>query len=480
MSTQVNTADVSIKKLEIRTGNGRYNLLPHLLELNIYENLYSSSLTSNITLVDSVNLPYYLDLVGQETIDIDIALDGFDAGGNIENLVSIKPPPFHVNSLNNRIYTKPKTQVFTLSMISEHFMSSAHSKVSKSYFDKTIGEIVKDIYLTYMDDRGETEKNQNIRGLFVEETERTERFIIPNLNPIDAINWLAQRAVQGNDFGVNYLFFETLNGSRFVSLNYLIKDSQPVFKFIYRPRTDDPTGVENLYDGVIKIDNFSFLKQFDRTELIQRGVYSSKLITHDIVTKVLKEHDYDGYSQWDELYHLGEFPPLSNSDIETKSAGVTRVSHAPPGAINFPNDSKRMSGQVDGHIEFYPKHDNMYSQNASDEYDNEVEVWRQRHKGHMGIHDGLNIVIETNGVSGIRIGQIVELELPSPETSERDGASDVVYDRFLSGNYMVTAIQHIFSSINSNDPKVSYKMKIELGKDGMEEQISSRKSRKED
>ena len=98
----------------------------------------------------------------------------------------------------------------------------------------------------------------------------------------------------------------------------------------------------------------------------------------------------------------------------------------------------------------------------------------------MGIHDGINILIETNGVSGLRVGHIVELELPSPETSERDGSSDSLYDKFLSGNYMVTAIQHIFSSIDSNNPKIAYKMKIELSKDGMEEQVAYRKSRKEE
>ena len=218
MSKQVNASDVNIQELTIRSSTGSYDLIPHLLELNIFENIYRSALTSNITLIDSVNLPYNLAMVGQETIDINIALEGCDEGGATENIVSIKPPPFHVNSLDSRIYTKPKTQVFTLSMISEHYMSSVHSKVSKSYFDKTIGEMVNDIYLTYMDDSSESEKRQNIRGLFVEETGRTETFIIPNLSHIDIINWLSKREEQGNDFGKNYIFFETVNGSRFVSL----------------------------------------------------------------------------------------------------------------------------------------------------------------------------------------------------------------------------------------------------------------------
>jgi hypothetical protein len=480
MPEQVNTSDVNIKTLSLRSSVGTYELLPHFLELNIYEDMFSSFLTAELTLIDSVNLPYNLALVGQETLDVNIALSGVDEGGNIENILSIKPPPLHVNSLDDRKYTKPKSQAFTLSLVSEQRMSSSHAKVSKSYFDKTISDMVKDIYFTYLDDRDESEKLKNVRGLSVEETSRTERFIIPNLSPIAAIKWLSKKAEQDDGFGVNYIFFETMNGSRFISINKLAEDQEPIFKFIYRPKVDDPSGVENLASGTIKINKFGFLKHFDRLQLINNGVYSSKLITHDIVTKTIEEHDYDGYSQWQEVYHLGEYPPLSDSDIEAKSASVTRVSHAPPGGIDFPNDSKRMSGQVDGNVEFYPKHDNMYSQNTNDEYDNNVEYFRQRRKNHIGIHDGLTVLIETSGVPGIRVGQIVELELPSPETSEKDGSSDSTYDKYLSGNYMVTAIQHIFSSIKANEPKITYKIKVELSRDGMDEQISDRESRKED
>ena len=37
-------------------------------------------------------------------------------------------------------------------MISEQYMSSVHSKVSRSYKDVAISDIVKDIYNTYIDD----------------------------------------------------------------------------------------------------------------------------------------------------------------------------------------------------------------------------------------------------------------------------------------------------------------------------------------
>jgi hypothetical protein len=478
---QTNTSDISISKLAIHSATGDYDLKPHFVSLNIYENLYRQSLTADITLSDSVNLPYHLALVGQETVNIDIKLTGFEEGSAIaEQEISIKPPPFHVINMNNRIYTKPKTQVFTLLLISEHYMSSLHSKVSKSYFNKTIGEMVSDIYLTYLDDRTQSEKDNGLRGLFVEPTNREERFIIPNLSPLDAIRWLSKRTEQDSGFGVNYVFFETVSRSYFCSLNYLLENQEPLMTFIYRPRVDDPSGVESLAEGVVKIESFSFMKQFDRRQIVVDGVYSSKLITHDIVTKTIEEHDYDGYAQWEEINHLGKYPPLSDSDIDTKSASVVRTSHAPPGLVDYPNDSKRMSGQHDGDVDFYPKHDNMYSQNANDEYDNYVEEWRARRKNHMGIHDAVGIVIQVKGVSSLRVGQVVKLILPSPETSEGDKKADTENDKFLTGNYMINAIQHIISAGNVNDPKISYLMNIELSKDGMEEQIAYRESRKED
>ena len=50
-------------------------------------------------------------------------------------------------------------------------------------------------------------------------------------------------------------------------------------------------------------------------------------------------------------------------------------------------------------------------------------------------------------------------------------------DRLLSGKYMITAIKHMFSK---DDNKVDYRMGLELSKDGVEELVPWRKSRKED
>ena len=471
MPSQNNATDVSVKTLEIKGATGAQDLNPYFQELSIFEDIFRPALTANLVLIDSHNLPYKIPIVGEETVDIDISLTGFGDGQDSE-AYSIKPPPMHVNSLNARSVVdpkKPKSQRFTLELVSETFMSNLHSKVSKSYNNNRISNIVKDIYYKYLyDDK---------IGITAEQTERTERVVIPNLSPFDAIAWLAERAVPSESSGVNYVYYETMRGSFFISLNSLV-EKPSIFKFIQKPRLEDPSGVEHASAGIIKIKDFKFIKQFDKCENTSRGVYAAKLITHDIVTKKITQFEYGGFNEWFGFNHCGDFPPLSNSEVETRSAGVVRTSHAPSSEANrYPTtDEKNLNNMIDSKVEFYPKHDQMYAQNLNDLYDNKVETWKLRRNGHIGIYDGINILIEASGNSALRVGMTAELYLPSPETTDKDKKSDSVDDKFLSGKYLVTAIQHIFSR---GKEKVTYNMKVELSKDGLEDVVDARKSRKE-
>ena len=464
MAKQRNATDVTIKKLEIYASTGSYNLEPHLLELNIYENIFKSFLSANIVLTDSHNIPYKLPIVGEETIDVDIVLSGYDGVGD-EEKHSIVPPRLHVNSLTDRYFTKPKAQAFTLSCVSEKCMSSQHSKVSKSYNGKTISFIVDDIFFNYLFDGD--------RGLFFEPTDRIENIIIPNLTPIQAIQWLAKRATKKDGNGVNYLYYETMDESHFVSLDTLI-GAEPRVKFMHRPRVDDPTGTSFISEDIFKIEKFYFTKNFDKIENTKKGMYSSKLITHDITTKTIQQHEYNGFNDWFGLNHCGIYPPISNSDMELKIADVPRKSHAP---IDEPVNQPNLGWMVDSKVDFFPKHQNMYSTNANEIYNNKVEQWKQQRSAHIQHMEGTTIVFDVSGNSSLRVGETITLILPSPETTDKDKKSDVGDDKFLSGKFLVTSIRHIFSRTDSTDPKVTYTMKVEATKDGYEQLVPVREAR---
>ena len=465
MPNQINASDTVIRSFKIHSATKAFNLIPSFTELVIYENLFESSLRANLTLLDSHNLTYKLPMVGEETIEIDISLSGLD-----DDSLSVKPPLFHINSIKDREFTKPKSQIVSLELVSEQYMSSIHSKVSKSYRDKTISQIVRDIHTTYLDDGN--------KPCVIESTDRIEKCIIPNLNPIEAITWLSKRAISENSSIVNYLFYETIDGTFFINLDTLIQ-AEPVLVFVIEPRVVDSAGVTNLAAGKIRVEKFKFIRSFNKNKNTQRGVYASKLITHDITTKKITQYEYNGFNNWFAGNHLGMYPPLSNSDIETKSAGVSRTTYAPnEEANNFPTiDEKSLSSMIDSRVVFYPKHNQMYSINNTDLYDNKVEEWKLQRFADIGRYEGLNLYVEIAGMSNLRVGQIIDVVIPSPETSSQDSSSDKVNDKSLSGHFIITAIKHMF---NKDNNKADYRMGVELSKDGLEEMVPYRESRKED
>ena len=459
---QVNVSDVTIEKIDIESSFGKYDLVPHLEELNIYESIFSNHLQAHITLLDAFNIPFKLPIIGEETIDVAIRLAG-DEGD-----VIINPPMLHVHDLADRFLKTNQSQRFSLNLVSAQYMSNVHSRVSKSFSGMTADEIVHDIWANYLDD--------GHGDLYAEPSKREEQCIIPNWTPHQAFNWLANRTQPEDGFGsdqaANYLYYETMDGVFFQSLNKLSDpDRLTQLKFAKEPLATDPAKIESLSAGFIKADNITYLGQFEKIKNINEGQYSSKMITHDIVKKKILQHDYDGFTEWFAVHHLGPFPPLSNSDTEVKSGHITRTSFAPPFDPEFAiTEGRRLSDLTDSAVVLYPKHDKMYAQNFGHEHDNKVEEWKLRRAGQMLSYDGIMIQVECAGLSFIRVGITVTLNILSAETTSH-GKHDVAYDKFLSGTYMITAIRHMF---NNDKGQVGYKMILEMTKDGLDDIATGR------
>ena len=458
--------DTTNAKIDMVSASGTFNLLNQVTELVIYENIFRPALTATLILTEGHNLPQKLPIVGEETVHIDLG-----TRDSIGNTIRIKPPPFHVNSLTDREILKPKAQILSLELVSEKFVSDSHAKISRSYKDKKISDIVTDIHNTYLDDGGD---------LYVEPTDRVERCVIPNLSPIDAINWLSFRAIPDgsnrNTPNVNYLFYETMSGTCFISLNRLI-GKDPVLLCRLQPRFNDVDGDVALSIGIMNVDKIKFLNSFNKYQNTKHGVYASKLITHDIVKKKIIQHENNYKLDWLGSNHLGKWPPISGSGVETKSASVNRTSFAPPkDKLSSTTDQKLLSSMTDSRVEFYPKHDRMYSKLPNDLYDNKAEEWKLQRNSNIGLFQGVRIYVEGQGVSSLRVGQLIHLKVPSTETTDGDKMSGIDFDKSLSGNFIITAIKHIFSVSASGF--LVYRMGLELSKDGVEEIVPYRKSRK--
>jgi hypothetical protein len=466
-NNQVFASDVTIDKLVIHSSFGQYDLMAHLVELNIYENIFKDHLSANLTLVDSFNLPYKLPICGEETIEIVYRLSGHD--GATSNIVS--PPLFHIHEIKGRFLKTPQSQQFTLALVSEQYMSNTHTRVCKAYSDGvwTADEIVSDIWSNYLDDgHGDLE---------IEPAGRLD-CIVPNWTPFETFKWICDRAHPEDEESIrNYLYYETMDTTYFTSLNNLVNQTKdnPVVTFTKVPRANDASKVEGLSANIIKVESISYINQFQKVKNINEGLYCSKLITHDIVKKKILQHDYTMYDDFDTNKNLGEFPLTSDSETEYQTGNTFRHSFAPPvDPSTAVEEGRRLSDYTDSRVNYYPKHDNMYAINTNSTYDNKVEDWKQRRASQIMQYNGVQMQVKCFGISFLRIGMVVNLFVPSPESTSR-GNSEDAYDKYLTGKYMITAIRHI---LGYDKGEVSYGMLLELRKDALEDEVGSRMPQK--
>ena len=290
MAKQLGLSEVNIKKVNLRSPSWdrgrRYDLIPHLREINIYENIFSNSLTANITLDEAINLPARIPIVGEEIIEIEFESPGmgdtFDDGTRIFN-----PLVMFVHKIVNQQLKTPQSQHFSLELVSEQYLNNVHSRVSKSYNDKRANEIAFDIWSNYL----KPETGNMSSGIF-EPTERIEQCVIPNWTPLQAINWLAKRS-NSNKYkkAANYVYYETLTGNYFRSLDSLMGAESKHLIFTLEPGKVDAYKSDRFKKGIIPCEAIDIAHKPELIKNINRGCYSSKLITHDIVTKKIRQHN---------------------------------------------------------------------------------------------------------------------------------------------------------------------------------------------
>ena len=217
----------------------------------------------------------------------------------------------------------------------------------------TIADIVRDIYVNCI--ISETSKKKPARhkpttkNLLVEPTKGIYSVSIPNWNPFKAINFLASRAISSNPYsnGANFVFYETLKGYRFVSIETLMmggfrgyKELQifPTRSAHYDKNPDEATAKANdtsyipvFSDGSLDenkftpmigevgqgksyvatynfkpsnisgeseagkryaVTNFDLVHTFDTVKNLGLGMYANRVITHDLVRMKWAKTDF--------------------------------------------------------------------------------------------------------------------------------------------------------------------------------------------
>tara|TARA_Y100000593_G_scaffold93520_1_gene188652 strand:+ start:9949 stop:11295 length:1347 start_codon:yes stop_codon:yes gene_type:complete len=386
--------------------------LAQILEINIYENMFADSVTCNILVSDSNNLIANLPIVGNEKVKV--VFYG-SSEGEKEDRISLD---FKLYSMDAYSKDNIGASTYILNFTSEEYIESCNSIISKSFSSLTVSEIVSRIY------SGLNSKKK----IEIEETDYLHNLIIPSMKPFDSLNWLTKYAKSKGYNGANYLFFETLTGYNFKSLESFV---DILDDDIYGTYYNIPPKVNPVHSGeYYLIGELRIKKTFNIMKNILDGLYSSRAIVHDIIRRTKTNMDFNYVDSYGDYKHV-EY---------NKRPGGQRSTMILPEKLSE-SDSINYIENPGANLSVIPKHSNLFSSSGRD-YNSKRDVVSQIRKSQMAQLSNLGLEVVIEGDLKIRCGNVVSIMVPSSQSS----SGSWLWDPYLSGRYLVTGIRHSFSA----------------------------------
>lgn len=410
------TKDVRITDLVLETGIGEITLINIFLEIQIFEDVYSPFMSCEISISDSRNLPEFADLRGGEKLTLLYRTAGYE-----ENATLV----FFLNKISERIITKDKHAVYTMSFVSKEKIYDSFNKISRSYVNDSLNFYIKDV-LSNTEYGCGSEKDIYIE----EESIYTHHIVLPYQNPFSAINFMKRRCVSPMYTGSPYLFFENKKGFVLSSIENLM-NQLPVQEYVYAPKTTNPEE-KNLDDDFRKVESYLVKNSLDFMNRLSGAGESSSLFVFDFATKRFLEYDYS--------YDSNNTRKLTQ---EQKNSTVN--------SFNF-------DGQ-DLKTKFTSSRTFTFKSSEIDERNNFIEVWGQAREASLTNLNSICLEISCAGDSQINVGETINFIVPSY------AAGDLKEDEIISGKYLITGAVHTIT-------RIAYSMKLEICKDSFFRQLT--------
>ena len=387
-----------------------------LKELNIFQNIDSPFMSGSILIEDGSGLSEVLPFIGQERIIFSLRTPGRQ---------KIDFNRYHgiIYSVGKRFHTSDRSQMLLLNFTSLENYKNLRTKVSHS-FKGLISSMVQDI-LTGDNYLG-TKKPINI-----DVTKNIRTFVIPNITPFKAIDFLKREAVSATEQAPHFLFFENPDGFHFRSLDSLLGqlgtlsiEHKDTYRFEPPP---SPAGAgggspdpEYSLPTILHWEANNNSNSFTG---LRKGMYASTLYTHDIFNKNIQKFEFDYVKDRGKRNTLNQGKSTSSTQIPQskidKKKTITEFSDA--AVFVHPSGS-----------------DKMHTLGT----DNNADEWLQEGRSRALERQFFTLKIETYGNTGVMVGDIIKVVIPSNKTLGSGEGKDSV-DPILSGRYLVTEQHHL-------------------------------------
>lgn len=240
--------------------------------LEIYEHMDKPYLTGTLAIADTVSLLDRFDFQGAEYIDIQVKR-------NLSGPIYKKT--FVVQKMKtNKVNQTSEVAYFNI--VEDVAFKSALKNVNKYYRGKP-SKIIKTISKEYLGKEVLSTRDVDYQGEM--------QVIVPNLDPIESLMWMKQRATSGE--GYPYFLYSVFGSEKlqFIDLGHMletpvINEKQP---YVYSPAGSVSEGLQQF----VVIDQYKHEKVEDLISMIQRGLIGGKHNYYNSMTMSYDEVNFN-------------------------------------------------------------------------------------------------------------------------------------------------------------------------------------------
>ena len=445
--------DYDLKNIFLHNHFGEVIDIKNLVqEMNIYESIYKNALTGSVVIIDAQNLIAKLEIQGTERISFTLKTPGAIDERSIINASESTGHPFHVYKITDRKQLAPGTLLYTLHFGSREFMRNLRTKVSQAYdgrLDRAVHQIMFDE--NYLDSRKE---------MTYEPCGNSDKVVIPNLRPFDAINMIAEKSLPEKSNGVGYYFYETTKGFHFRSWDNMIsvngrhrRDTKQ--QFYYMPlNITDPDIEDKINHEYKSVESYRFINNFhDVAANTVGGTYGHRVISYNLFDKSFEQDDYN--------YHY-DF----NFSKHTETAGRNRSEKYAIAESFVDEDDKSVSDYPESRVSLQSTTRFLHNEDKGAVYGLDVlqdgKQTGKRIAQQAQVIQGTALKLVVKGQSYLEAGDLIDFKLRSVDEKNTDGVEDPQY----AGKYVITKIRH---QINAE----KYIMVLECAKDSVKQGFST-------
>jgi hypothetical protein len=406
-----------IKELKIITKNGtEVDIINLFEEINIFDTILFPVISGQILMTDAIGLSGLLLFDGSEGLLMHIKKSDLTDDNSFKK-------SFKIYKQTNRSNITPQSEQYILHFVSDEFLFSEQQRVNQHY-QNTYSEIAMNIlrnYLLTSENRMPIWKEQLTGNGFYTKSFGLKNVVIPNLKPIEAIQWCCKRAVD-NLQAPDFLFFENYKGFNFASLSDMItKEAVSKVKYETKNIKGETPGQE--MEGA---RSFEVITQTDFLQRTKSGVNAGKFVGFDPITKKIQETNIS-YNDWYEKTRNPNAKP-NYSIIENRDGSTNLNNYNSRKTVSLFTTARKNSKYIQSHEPFSL---------TTDENQNDFLFQRKSIIENL-LSKRLKVVMPGNFF--LSSGFNVDVDVPYLGAKSSDVSNK---DISITGKYLIIASRHV-------------------------------------